>query len=474
MNRGKLVWVPAFLAGAAAATSAELSAGLLLYSGIGFLRALTVILTVQMGAFALGLWTAWSSGERRGVEHLRRRWLFALVAFTAAAAFAGVARVLGAPASRGFGQGLGLGLLGALPMFATGALLGSMGRVMGRGTRGGVTIGVGAAWGAATGFLASGFAFIPTLEPSSTLLVCVIALSAGALIHGWVLDQQEVAEELESRWTARGRVRVEDRARGAPQTRRRVLLESGRVRGSEYLEGPRGLDWTTAVLAAVAGFERPVTSVLVYGTGAGTLARGLLGSAVGSRSPDEDGGAPTLRVVGIEPNAEVRRLAMAHFPPGRPEGEDPWSGIELRDGLLLSDLDSMNERFDLVVVDATALGPPDVIPPVLPAALAPALDRLRPEGSLVVGGLVAPTAQTRPGLEAWMAEAETLGADRRALVAGGDLFLVISRDGAGPTWSGNGTQETGRWTAATEGDTSLPHPVSPPDPTPPPDRAPAT
>jgi len=188
MNRGKLAWVPPFMAGAAAATAAELAAGLLLYSTLGFLRALTVVLTVQMGAIALGFWSA--SGQQRlgRVEAVRRRWLVCLVAFTAAAVYSGVWRFLGDNVTAALSQGLGLGLLGGLPLFAVAALLGSMGQ-LDRGVAGRpVSVGASATLGAGAGFLLTGFVFIPSLEASSTLLVCVIALSAGALVQGWVLD----------------------------------------------------------------------------------------------------------------------------------------------------------------------------------------------------------------------------------------------------------------------------------------------
>ena len=178
-GRRRLAWVPPFIAGAAAATAAELAAGLLLYSTLGFLRALTVLLAVVMGAFGLGLWTA--SGPRTGTqEQVRRSWLFCLVAYSAAAAFSAAWQLLGDLGTSALARGLGLALLGALPMFAVAALLGSLGRGRGR------SVGAYAAFGASAGFFATGFVLVPALEPSSTLLVCVIALSVGALLHGWI------------------------------------------------------------------------------------------------------------------------------------------------------------------------------------------------------------------------------------------------------------------------------------------------
>ncbi len=524
MNRARLVWVPAFLAGAVTATAGELSAGLLLYSGLGFLRALTVVLTVQMGAFAMGLWTAWSPEERPDVDHVRRRWLLCLIAFTGAAVFAGVTRIVGGQSASWVGQGLGLALLGGLPMFAAGGLLGSLGRLAGPGSRRGITVGAGAASGAAVGFLLTGFFFVPRLEPSSTFLICVIALSGGALLHGWVLDQREVAEELESRWTARGLVKVEDRARGVPPSRRRVILEGDRIRGSEYVEGEQRPGWEDAVLATVTRGRPRVESVLLYGTGAGTLARRLraewgeppkpesragapdptgsqedsgsletheagsgpdeLSQPVGLSHPDEHSGPaefsrtdelrqpanvprpetttsdgsphstagdtadpPIERsILGIEPNPEIRRLALAHFPPGRVQEGNPWAGIQLREGIPLHDVAIVGKRFDLVVVDASALGPANGAPPVSPAVLEPILACVARDGSLVLGGLKAPSTEPHPGLAAWMDEAHTLAAERVALVAGEDMFLVLGSTDGGGDWAGGETREIGRWT----------------------------
>lgn len=463
MKRERLAWLPAFLAGAAAATAAELSAGLLLYSGLGLLRALTAILAVQMMAFALGLWTAWAPDDPPGVEHVRRRWLLALIAFTAAATFAGFSRILGQRANGALGQGLGLALLGALPLLASGALLGSMGRVTGRETRGGVTVGAGAASGAAVGFLLTGFVFVPALEPSSALLACVIALSAGALLHGWVLDEREVGEELEARWTPRGRVSVEDRVRGAPRQRRRVLLEGGRVRGAELVEGGQEPGWQQAVLATVARGRPPVDSTLVYGTGVGWLLRAL-GRPLGEAGDTAAAGARPARVLGVEPNPDVRRLAMAHFPPGRSGEDDPWADLDHRDGLPVHRLPSLAERFDLVVIDALALGAAADVPSLGPAALAPVLACLEPGGTLVIGGLVPPRDESREGLDAWMTAAESLGADRLALAHGGDMFLVLAAELDAGDWVGGETAVIGRWSSADPAPEAAEGSHAPPDP----------
>ena len=133
-------WLPTILVGAAAAIVAELTAALLLYASEGFIRSLTLILTVEMLALGVGLWTApvWPTTATPGtsnpdeefvddgVESLRRRWSLLLMVFAVAALYTGVWGMLQPYAATPLFQGLGLGLMGALPLFAVGGLLGRM------------------------------------------------------------------------------------------------------------------------------------------------------------------------------------------------------------------------------------------------------------------------------------------------------------------------------------------------------------
>ncbi len=68
--------VPPFLAGLVAAVAVETSAGLLLYSDEGFLPALTLILTVEVGALGFGPLSGPLPLGGGVVEQVRRRWLF--------------------------------------------------------------------------------------------------------------------------------------------------------------------------------------------------------------------------------------------------------------------------------------------------------------------------------------------------------------------------------------------------------------
>jgi hypothetical protein len=197
-------WLPTILVGAAAATVAELTAGLLLYASEGFIRSLTLILTVEMLALAVGLWTApvWPTASTSGasdsdeefvddgVESLRRRWSLLLMVFAVAALYAGVWGMLQAYAATPLFQGLGLGLLGALPLFAVGGLLGRMVTWEARRGPDRRRVGTPAALGASLGFLCAGGYLISHLSPLSILLLCLIFLSAGALLYGQSLDRR--------------------------------------------------------------------------------------------------------------------------------------------------------------------------------------------------------------------------------------------------------------------------------------------
>lgn len=167
--------------------AAEVAVGLLLYSGDGFLRALTLILATLTGALALGLWSAPSPGIGEPVESIRKRWLLALLSFTGGAVTAAGWSVLGGLSSRALTRGLGLALLAAFPLYAVGSLLGTMASVRAdRGVRG---PGAAASAGASLGAVLTGVLLVRTVAPMTMYVFGVVALSAGALLHGRVLDR---------------------------------------------------------------------------------------------------------------------------------------------------------------------------------------------------------------------------------------------------------------------------------------------
>lgn len=184
--RNTLGGAPAFVVGFAAGASGTVAVALLLYSGPGLLRSLTLIVAIELGAFGLGLGMSESSREwSNAVESLRRRWLFALVAFLGAAGFA-LAWVF----FTGFGaspmtQGLGLALLAGLPLYAGGRLLRGISTV--RRMAGLTGDGALASLGAAGGVLATGMGALSGVGVPSFALFLLVLLSGAARLQGWVL-----------------------------------------------------------------------------------------------------------------------------------------------------------------------------------------------------------------------------------------------------------------------------------------------
>ncbi len=185
---GALRGLPPFLIGAATATSAEVGAALLLYSGPGMLRSLTIVLVVDAAALALGLWSAPEAGPGLA-DALRRRWLLYLTSILAATVFAGVWSLSWRESAGGLEQGLGLALLAALPLYACGALLGALSAGTLVAPSGGpARVGAWATAGGTVGFAATGLALTHVLTPASLLLTALALVSAGGLVHGSILD----------------------------------------------------------------------------------------------------------------------------------------------------------------------------------------------------------------------------------------------------------------------------------------------
>jgi hypothetical protein len=188
--RKGLGWAPGFVAGLAAGATATVAVALLLYSGEGLLRSLTLIVATELGAFGLGLGTSapptdWDDA----VESLIKRWRFVLVTFLAAAAFA-----LSWALFEGFGaspmtQALGLALLGGLPLYACGHLLRGISVV--RMMTGLTGDGAYASLGAAVGVLVTGIGALSGIGVPSFVLFLLVMLSGAALLQGWVLTPLE-------------------------------------------------------------------------------------------------------------------------------------------------------------------------------------------------------------------------------------------------------------------------------------------
>ena len=213
----RLTWLPAAAVGAAAAGSAEMAIGLLLYLKGGFLGALTLLLCMEAVALGCGLWSAPRDAAPPWLG-VRRAWFLLLFALLAGALVAASWEALGGLASTWLARGLGLACLAALPMYASGAVLGAPALGDGEGS---FSAGPAAALGAAIGFALVGAGRSVLRVAPLTYVSGVILVAAGALVHGTVLEERDRRwREWAERGTARedvdARPPVPDRRAGPP------------------------------------------------------------------------------------------------------------------------------------------------------------------------------------------------------------------------------------------------------------------
>ncbi len=362
--------LPPFVAGLVGAVALETSAGLLLYADEGFLPALTLILTIEMGALGLGLWSGPLPGGGGIVEQIRRRWLFCLIVFALAAALSAGLSFMGDLPGSGVGQGMGLGFLGGLPLFSVGSLLGAMSRTDEFGRRSLPRVGAPAVLGAAAGFFLAGGVFLPNVAPYTLYLICLVLLSGGALLQGWALDGRPMVEVLEIVPAPTGEIRVEGRTAGNPRREMRVLLEERRLRGGEDLEGNPGRDWEAAVLDGLGREEWCPESVLYLGGGSGTLAR-LLSQRL-----------PQIRIHVVERSRELVTLARSRFAKW-----DGWESVGLQIGEPLATSLRPQSSFSTIVVDCGALPTLGSAPFLTESDWRFLVDTLDAGGVLLMGGL---------------------------------------------------------------------------------------
>ena len=193
--RTRLAWVPPFVVGAAAATAASVAVALLLYSGEGMLRSLTLIVGVELMALGVGLAGPPAPEWPGVVVSLRRRWLFVLITFLVASVFT-IGWTFGAGFDGGARtQAVGLALLAGLPLYACGYLLAAMSTI-------GIAleqprVGASAAVGGALGVVVTGSSVLSRLGAPSVLLFLLVVLSGTALAQGWILGGVEESEGLE-------------------------------------------------------------------------------------------------------------------------------------------------------------------------------------------------------------------------------------------------------------------------------------
>lgn len=182
-------WIPPFVVGAAAAAAANMAIGLLLFSGRGLLRSLSLILAVELLALAAGLWSVPRREGRALVESLRRRWFLCLMTFIGAAGFTTTWTVVGGFGAVGGAQAAGLAFVGALPLYGAGSLLAGM-VAFNAGVDGHAgPVGPPAMLGGACGMAVTGLWALTELYPPSVFLFVLVFLSASAMVHGGVLDR---------------------------------------------------------------------------------------------------------------------------------------------------------------------------------------------------------------------------------------------------------------------------------------------
>jgi hypothetical protein len=177
-----LLGIPPFLLGVSLAASSELAAGLLLYTGEGMIRALSVILSILLASLGIGIWSGMQE-EGPVVPLLRKRWLFVFLAYVLAAVYAAGWGFLGEGEARGLSQGLGLAVLGALPVYAGGSLLAVMSREARNRTGHGAAPFALAALGGGAGSLLVGLFAGSRIIPPSFLLLCLVLLSGGSFVE---------------------------------------------------------------------------------------------------------------------------------------------------------------------------------------------------------------------------------------------------------------------------------------------------
>ena len=183
--RSRVAWIPPLLVGAAAAASAEMALGLLLYVRADLVGTLTLVLCVQTGALAFGLWMA-PRDSAPPWPGVRRAWFLLALAYVGGAVLAASWEALGGLASTWPTRGLGLAMLTALPLYASGLLLGAPGLA-----EGGSGVGPAALLGATLGFAVVGVAGARFDLAASAYVACMTAVSAAALLQSSLLGARE-------------------------------------------------------------------------------------------------------------------------------------------------------------------------------------------------------------------------------------------------------------------------------------------
>lgn len=379
--------VPPFMVGIAAATAAEVSATLLLYTGPALMRSITVILAVQGVSFGLGLRE--TPGARDDLlASVRRRWLLCMATFLVATLYAASWSLFPDLAGSGLSQGLGLALLAAFPLYACGNVLSAMTTAsVTEPTGHRVNIGAPAALGAALGFVATGVSLPQVLTPASLLLVCLVILSGGGLVYGSVLDARLRIHVRDRRPSPLGDVRVEDRHLPLRDRGARFLFEGRCLRRWMALESAAATPWDVAVFQSMFGDARGAPRILLVGGGASSLPR----IAVHAH--------PQVVVDVVERSQAVVALGSEYLNTGLSLEES--GRIELHVGNPEDRVAEAVEEYDLVLVDTAALCPVGGVASMTRFGLGTLARVVGPRGVLALGPL-APDADPAPTPDGWV------------------------------------------------------------------------
>jgi hypothetical protein len=431
------------LVGASAAVAAEVAVAILLYGGPGFVRSLTTILAVEGFAFALGLWSAPAWGPDL-VDGLRRRWLLCLFGFLGAAVFGTVWSLVPWLGEDRVGQALGLAILAGVPLYATGAVLGSISRaVESDAGRRLVAPGAPAAAGAALGFVLTGLLLPRAPMPASLLVACLVMLSLAGMAFGTVLGARTEIEIKARRPGRSGPVQVLVRRLPSADLASVELWEGAYLRRSRSESGEGADPWDVVVARALAPDEGSPWRVLVVGGGASGAPRAVLA------------GHATAVVDVLERTGAVVELGRDHFDTELAIGSGERCSVEVDN--LDDAVAGLIGRYDLIFVDTAAISPLGGVKGLAGATRRELVQLLAPEGLLAWGpiGLEPGITELPEGwsrratrrLMPWPADggdvAGTRGADRES---------AARRPGGAPTLVEFGPLQAGRPTPAEIGE----------------------
>ena len=415
----RLGWVPPFVVGASAAIAAEVAAAILLYDGLGLLRSLTTILAVEAGAFGAGLWNAPDDRDDLA-ERIRVRWVACLSAFLVAAIYGTAWSVTPWLGDGRWAQGLGLALVGGVPLYAAGAVISGL-SVAAATDRGGRlrAPGPAASTGVAAGVVLAGFLLPRAPLPASLLVACLVLLSFGGLIFGSVLGARTQHDERARRPGLSADVRVEDRSLPGEAYVSRVLLEGDFLRREAHQKPEGPLPWDVAFIRTILRNVRPAGSediprsrglkILHVGGGASPVARCV-------RRED-----PSATIVVTERVGAVIELGRDYFDTELTISRD--DRVSVSAGNLDDTLEAAGGGYDVVLVDTLSLAPIGGVVGLSTAAMRRLYDSVGSDGVLVWGPL--PVEQGRPEV----AHGWTLTELRRDVGTRTEHLIVVRRSG---------------------------------------------